>query len=71
MLILEKLDKPFEEIKTKGWIVFTCDYCGKESKKVKKSYIASRQIVEKDCCSCQTCMNAKKKDSCLKKYAHF
>lgn len=70
MLIPEKLDKPFEEIKTKGWIVFTCDYCGRESKKVKKSYIASRQIVEKDCCSCQTCMNVKKKESCLKKYGH-
>jgi hypothetical protein len=66
MLILEKLDKPFEKIKARESIVFTCDYCGDESNKKKYSYVNSRKIIEKDCCSNRVCVAKKIKESNLK-----
>ena len=62
MLLVEKLEKPFEEMKTRELIFFICDYCGIESKKIKAAYINSRKIIEKDCCGTQACINSKKKN---------
>ena len=68
MLVKEKLYKPFDEIKTRELIIYICDYCGKESKQQKNSYINSHKTIEKDCCNDKDCVNSKKKDVCFKKY---
>jgi hypothetical protein len=68
MLVTEKLDKPFEEIKNIEFIVTACDYCGKESKKQKCNYLRSRKTIERDCCDAKECKNSKTKEVNLKKY---
>jgi hypothetical protein len=68
MLVTEKLDKPFEEIKTRELIVCICDYCGKESKQQKFNYLRSRKTIKKDCCGFKECKNAKTKEICFEKY---
>ena len=68
MLVTEKSNKSFEEIKAKEFIFFICDYCGKESKQQKCNYLRSRKTIEKDCCGFRECKNAKIKEVNLKKY---
>lgn len=68
MLVTEKSNKSFEEIKAKEFIFFICDYCGKESKQQKYNYLRSRKTIEKDCCGFRECKNAKIKEVNLKKY---
>lgn len=68
MLVTEKLDKPFEEIKASGFIIFTCDYCGKESNKKKHNYVTSHKTIKKDCCGHQMCINSKKKEVNLERF---
>ena len=64
----EKVATPFEKIKTREFIVFTCDYCGKESKQQKYNYLRSHKTIKKNCCSFRECKNAKIKEVNLEKY---
>ena len=68
MLNINKLEKPFEEIKGTESIIFFCDYCGKESQRTKKSYLNGHKNIKKDCCCLISCVNQKIKEANLEKH---
>ena len=68
MLNINKLEKPFEEIKGTESLIFFCDYCGRESQRTKKSYLNGHKNIKKDCCSLISCVNQKIKEANLEKH---
>lgn len=68
MIILEKLDKPYEQvtIRTKVW--YRCDYCNREFQRDKKSRERLNAIITKDSCGDKPCTRAKQEDVCLKNF---
>ena len=68
MILHEKLTVSYDKIKYKDFVLISCDYCGKETKKRKNKVIKGRKIIDKDCCSQETCTKKKLKEINLLKY---
>ena len=68
MLNADKLIKPFDQIKSNETIIFICDYCGKESQRIKKTYLNGHKNIKKDCCSLISCVNQKIKEANIEKH---
>lgn len=68
MILENKLNKPFVDLKTLDLVPVLCDYCGSEFEKTKRGLTVSRRKVNKDCCKKKECVSQKIKESFEKTY---
>lgn len=68
MIILELLEKPFEDITIRSIVWFKCDYCGKEFQRDKKSRERLNKIIQKDSCGSKECKKSKNQDINIHKF---
>lgn len=60
-----KLTTPIDQIKSHDFIDLICDYCKKEFRKKKYSYLQCSKLIQKDCCSNKSCTSKKSKEVVL------
>lgn len=67
MINICKTNISLEKIKSHDFVELVCDYCQKEFKKKKYSYLQSIKFLNKDCCSNKSCTSQKSKEVVLLK----